>query len=359
MPLPIQSELHNLNIDAQTRLFSPRELARQYPVSPIAKTTILNARQTIKNILDRKDPRKMIVVGPCSIHDPKAALEYAQRLRVLADTVSETFFIVMRVYFEKPRTSIGWKGLINDPDLNDTFNMEKGFRIARDLMRSISDLGLPIGTEALDPIAPQYIGDLVSWTAIGARTAESQTHREMSSGLSSPVGFKNSTDGSLEVAINAIESSSHPHSFLGIDSDGYTAITRSLGNRYGHIVLRGGNQGPNYDSVHIAICEEALAQRNLPANLIVDCSHANSNKDPQRQPLVFKNCIQQISDGNQSIVGMMLESNLAAGNQPLTKPDELKYGVSITDGCIDFATTEQLILETHQILLQKRADQHG
>lgn len=356
MSLPIQSELHNLNIESQTRLLSPRALARRHPVTATAKMTILHARQTIRNILDRKDPRKIVVVGPCSIHDTKAAIDYARRLQVLAKDVADEFFIVMRVYFEKPRTTVGWKGLINDPDLDDTFDIEKGLHIARELMIHISEMGLPIGTEALDPISPQYIGDLVSWTAIGARTAESQTHREMSSGLSTPVGFKNSTDGSLEVAINAIESSSREHSFLGIDSDGYTAITRSRGNPYGHIVLRGGNSGPNYDSVNIAICEEILRKKNMPANLIVDCSHANSSKDPQRQPLVFQNCIHQITEGNQSIVGMMLESNINSGSQKLG-PDltTLKYGVSITDGCIDFATTDTLLREARDQIKHYRS----
>lgn len=343
--------LHNLNISMQTRLLSPRELAEEYPVSNQATQTILNARQTVRDILDRKDKRKILVLGPCSIHDTTAAIEYAQRLKKLADQVAETFYIIMRVYFEKPRTTVGWKGLINDPDLNDTFDIAKGLRIARKLMIDINELGLPIGTEALDPISPQYIGDLVSWTAIGARTTESQTHREMSSGLSTAVGFKNGTDGSLAVAINAIESAANAHSFLGIDSDGRIAITRSRGNPYGHVVLRGGNQGPNYDSVNVTLCAQELKNKNLPANLIIDCSHANSSKDPQRQPLVFQNVIQQIADGNEDIIGAMLESHLNAGNQNLgTNLDELRYGVSITDGCIDWQTTENLLLEAHKTL---------
>lgn len=341
----MDKDLHNQRIESQIPLLSPRALAEAYPVTPKAKATVLAGRAAVRDILDRKDSRKIIIVGPCSIHDPEAALDYARRLKDLADKVSDTFLIVMRVYFEKPRTTVGWKGLINDPDLNDTFDIEKGFRIARKLLIDISELGLPIATEALDPINPQYIGDLISWTAIGARTAESQTHREMSSGLSTPVGFKNSTDGSLEVAINAIESASRPHSFLGIDTEGMTAITRSRGNRYGHIVLRGGNKGPNYGSVDVAICEDILTKKGISANLIIDCSHANSGKDPERQPLVMKDVINQISDGNTSIVGIMLESNIGAGSQKLgDDPSKLDYGVSITDGCIDWPTTENAIL---------------
>ncbi|SUO94828.1 Phospho-2-dehydro-3-deoxyheptonate aldolase, Tyr-sensitive [Suttonella ornithocola] len=347
----MDKDLHNLRVSEQHPLLSPQALASAHPLTEAAKQTVLAGRSAIRDILDHKDSRKMIVVGPCSIHDVSAAMEYAKRLKALADKVSDVFLIIMRVYFEKPRTTVGWKGLINDPDLDDTFHIEKGLHIARQLLIDINDLGLPAGTEALDPITPQYIGDLISWTAIGARTAESQTHREMSSGLSTPIGFKNSTDGSLYVAINAIESASRPHSFLGIDVNGVTAITRSLGNRYGHVVLRGGNHGPNYDSVNVAICEEVLAKKGLPANLIIDCSHANSNKDPQRQPLVMKDVIHQIAEGNQSIVGLMLESHLHAGNQSLSADlSQLKYGVSITDGCIDWETTEAAILSAYQQL---------
>lgn len=343
--------LHNRNILAQSRLLTPRELIAAHPLTDAARDTVINGRRIVENILDRKDPRILLVVGPCSIHDPAAALEYAQKLKSLADQVNDTFFIVMRVYFEKPRTTVGWKGLINDPDLNDSFDVEKGLHIARKLLIDINALGLPVGTEALDPISPQYIGDLISWTAIGARTTESQTHREMSSGLSTAVGFKNGTDGGLEVAINAIESAARPHSFLGIDSDGMTAITRTRGNPYGHVVLRGGNRAPNYDSVNIALAEAALAARSITPNLVVDCSHANSNKDPQRQPLVFKNVIEQIAHGSPSIIGLMLESHLKGGNQALSGDlRDLTYGQSITDGCIDWETTETLILESAKTL---------
>ncbi|MDO5090656.1 MAG: 3-deoxy-7-phosphoheptulonate synthase [Cardiobacteriaceae bacterium] len=343
--------LHNRNILAQSRLLTPRELIAAHPLTDAAHRTIADGRRTVENILDRKDSRILLVVGPCSIHDPAAALEYAQKLKALAEKVSDTFFIVMRVYFEKPRTTVGWKGLINDPDLNDSFDVEKGLHIARKLLIDINEMGLPVGTEALDPISPQYLGDLISWTAIGARTTESQTHREMSSGLSTAVGFKNGTDGGLDVAINAIESAARPHSFLGIDSDGMTAITRTRGNPYGHVVLRGGNRAPNYDSVNIALAEEALAARGLTANLIVDCSHANSSKDPERQPLVFKNVIEQIAHGSRSIIGLMLESHLKGGNQSLGEDlSKLVYGQSITDGCIGWETTESLILESAALL---------
>ena len=339
--------LHDLNILNQTRLLSPRELIAAHPLTENAQRTVEAGRATVANILDRQDPRILLVVGPCSIHDPQAALDYARRLRALADQVSDVFYIIMRVYFEKPRTTVGWKGLINDPDLNDSFDMEKGLHIARQLLLDINELGLPTGTEALDPISPQYIGDLISWSAIGARTTESQTHREMSSGLSTAVGFKNGTDGSLEVAINAIESAAGAHSFLGIDPDGMTAITRTRGNPYGHVVLRGGNRSPNYDSVNIALAEEALRARGLTPSLMVDCSHANSGKDPMRQPLVFKNVIEQIAHGSPSIIGLMLESHLKAGSQKLgNDPSALTYGQSITDGCIDWDTTQTLLLDS-------------
>lgn len=345
------ASLHNLNILSQTRLLTPRELIAAHPLSDKAYATVTQGRQAVADILDRKDKRILLVIGPCSIHDPAAALDYAARLKALSAQIDDVFYPVMRVYFEKPRTTVGWKGLINDPDLNDSFDIAKGLHIARKLMLDISELGLPIGTEALDPISPQYLGDLVSWSAIGARTTESQTHREMSSGLSTAVGFKNGTDGSLEVAINAIESAARPHSFLGIDSDGMSAITRTRGNPYGHVVLRGGNRSPNYDSVSVALAEEALNKRGITPSLMIDCSHANSGKDPMRQPLVFKNVIEQIAHGSRSIIGLMLESHLVGGNQNLgSTPDALVYGQSITDGCIDWATTEQLLQDSAELL---------
>lgn len=338
------THLQNQRIMAQTPLPSPKTFLERFPISEAARQTVLNARQAVADILEGKDPRKLLVVGPCSIHDPKAAIEYAHRLKELSAEIEDQFLIIMRAYFEKPRTTVGWKGLINDPDLNDTFDIEKGLGIARKLLIEINELGIATGTEALDPISPQYFGDLISWYAIGARTSESQTHREMSSGLSAAVGFKNGTDGSLDIAINAIEAASKGHSFLGIDLDGKIAITRTSGNPYGHIVLRGGDKGPNYDSVEVALCEEALAKRNLAPLLLIDCSHANSNKDPSKQPLVFKNIIDQLKNGNRSIIGMMLESHLFDGAQKLTDDaSALRYGVSITDGCIGWETTEQLL----------------
>jgi 3-deoxy-7-phosphoheptulonate synthase len=282
------------------------------------------------------------VVGPCSIHDTELALEYGKRLKALADQVGEHIFIIMRVYFEKPRTTVGWKGLINDPHLNGSFDIETGLRKARKLLIKLSELGLPLATEALDPISPQYLQDTITWTAIGARTTESQTHREMSSGLSSPVGFKNGTDGSLDVAVNAMKSVVSGHAFLGINPQGQVAITKTKGNQYGHVVLRGGGGKPNYDSVSIALCEQALNKTGLPTNIVVDCSHANSNKDHNVQPLVLDDIAHQIKDGNRSICGVMIESNINEGNQSI--PDDLsqlKYGVSVTDACISWESTEK------------------
>jgi len=286
------------------------------------------------------------VIGPCSIHDADAAIDYAKRLKALADTVDDTLYLVMRVYFEKPRTTVGWKGFINDPYLDDSFKIEEGLHLGRQLLIDISEIGLPVSTEALDPISPQYLQELISWSAIGARTTESQTHREMSSGLSSAVGFKNGTDGGLEVAINALQSVSSPHRFLGINHSGQVAVIKTKGNPYGHIVLRGGNAKPNYDSVSVSICESTLKKANLQANIMIDCSHANSNKDANLQPLVANNVVNQIIEGNQSIVAMMIESNIGAGNQSIPKDlSDLEYGVSVTDACIDWATTEKLILD--------------
>src|SRR5581483_5296900 len=338
--------VYNVNVTAQEVLLTPEGIKRIVPLSDNAEETVLRGRNSVERILDRHAHRLMVVVGPCSIHDPEAALDYARRLKRLSDDVSDTLYVVMRVYFEKPRTTTGWKGLINDPYMNDSFEIEEGLSRARRLLRDVNELGLPAGTEALDPISPQYLGDLVTWSAIGARTTESQTHREMASGLSTPVGFKNGTDGGLQVAINALLSVSSPHSFLGINNAGQVAVIRTKGNRYGHIVLRGGSKGPNYDSVTIALVEKELAKHKLPANIVVDCSHANSNKDPSLQPLVMNDVVHQILEGNQSIVGVMLESNIYAGNQPIPADlAQLKYGVSVTDACIDWATTETLLRE--------------
>ena len=337
-------EVHNVNVGSQDVLVTPEQLKRALPMSNRVHDVVTGSRKVIQDILDRKDHRFFVVVGPCSIHDPAAAIDYARRLKALADELSDTLYIVMRVYFEKPRTTVGWKGLINDPHLDDSFKIEEGLHIGRQLLLDILELGLPTSTEALDPISPQYLQDLISWSAIGARTTESQTHREMASGLSSPVGFKNGTDGGLTVATNALNSVAKPHRFLGINSEGQVAVFTTRGNPYGHIVLRGGSAGPNYDSVHIRLCEDALEKARVPCNIMVDCSHANSNKQPELQPLVVENVANQILEGNKSIVGLMIESNINAGSQSIpANLEELAYGVSVTDGCIDWAATEKCL----------------
>ena len=338
--------IDDLNIASNTALITPEQLKSELPLSEAAQEQVKNARETIYSILDRKDPRLFIVVGPCSIHDPAAALDYARNLKQLADEVQDTLFLVMRVYFEKPRTSIGWKGLVNHPYLDDSFKIEDGLRIGRKLLLDIGEIGLPASTEALDPISPQYLQDIISWSAIGARTTESQTHREMSSGLSSAVGFKNGTDGGLTVAINAMQSVTSPHRFLGINGKGQVSVVTTKGNPHAHVVLRGGSQGPNYDSVHVAQCEQALEKGGVKNNIMIDCSHANSDKDPNIQPLVLKDITHQILEGNSSIIGVMLESNINAGNQSIPKDlTQLKYGVSVTDACIGWSTTESAVRE--------------
>lgn len=344
------AQTENLNIVAVDSMPSPEEIKARVPLTDKAAASVLAGRRSLMDILDRKDPRLFVVVGPCSIHDPVAGLDYARRLRKLADEVADTMVLVMRVYFEKPRTVSGWKGLINDPYLDDSFHIEDGLDLARKLLIQLAELGLPVGTEALDPITPQYLGDLIAWTAIGARTTESQTHREMTSGLSTPVAFKNGTDGNVEVAINAVRSAALPHRFLGINADGQCSVFHTRGNRYGHVVLRGGTR-PNYDAESIAACEARLAKAGLRPNIVVDCSHGNSSKDPSRQPLVFRDCIEQVVSGTTSIVGMMLESHLFAGRQDIPADlTQLRYGVSVTDGCIDWETTEELILSAHERL---------
>jgi 3-deoxy-7-phosphoheptulonate synthase len=336
--------VENINIEPPVVLITPAELKREIPLSDKAREVISEGRKNIENILERKDHRLMVVVGPCSIHDLKAAHDYANRLKALEEKVGDTLLIVMRVYFEKPRTTTGWKGLINDPFMNDSFKITDGLHIGRQLLHDILEIGLPTATEALDPISPQYLQDLIAWSAIGARTTESQTHREMASGLSSSIGFKNGTDGSLTVAINALQSVSSPHRFLGINSDGNVSIVTTKGNPYAHVVLRGGNGKPNYDSVSVSICEQELVAAGIDANIMVDCSHANSNKDHNLQPLVLDNVANQIVEGNKSIIGVMLESNINAGNQKLSSnPDDMDYGVSVTDACIDWETTERTL----------------
>lgn len=332
--------IDDLNVTSNEILISPEQLKAKIPLSEAAQKTVIESRQVIRDILDGKDHRLFIVIGPCSIHDIEAAKDYAARLKVLADEVKDTIYLVMRVYFEKPRTTVGWKGLINDPYLDDSFKIEDGLHIGRQLLRDLAEMGLPTATEALDPISPQYLQDLISWSAIGARTTESQTHREMSSGLSSAVGFKNGTDGSLSVAINALQSVSSPHRFLGINQQGQVSIVTTKGNPYGHVVLRGGNGKPNYDSVSVALCEKDLEKASIAPNIMVDCSHANSNKDPGLQPLVMENVANQILEGNNSIVGVMVESHIGWGSQSIPKDlSQLQYGVSVTDACIDWDTT--------------------
>ena len=345
-----EKELNNVNVISQDVLPTPKQIREELPVSAAAEKTIIEGRNTIQQILDRRDNRIFVVTGPCSIHDEEAALDYANRLKALADKVSDRIVIVMRVYFEKPRTALGWKGYINDPYMDDSFAVDEGLRRGRRLLLKINEIGLPTGTEALDPISPQFYHDLIAWTAIGARTTESQTHREMASGLSTPVGFKNATDGNLKVAVNAMHSASSPHSFLGINQDGQCTIVRTKGNRYSHVVLRGGAK-PNYDSVSVALCEEELTKAGLPDNIVIDCSHGNSSKKPELQPLVARDVVNQIDEGNKSIMGIMLESHLKAGNQKLTAdPSKLEYGISITDACIDWETTETLILDMYEKL---------
>ncbi|MDC0708844.1 3-deoxy-7-phosphoheptulonate synthase [Stigmatella sp. ncwal1] len=341
----------NLNVVGFDPMPSPAEIKARIPMTERAAESVLSGRRALMDILNRKDPRLFVIVGPCSIHDPEAGIDYARRLRKLADEVRETIHVVMRVYFEKPRTSTGWKGFINDPRMDDSFRIAEGMERGRRFLWDVAELGLPAATEALDPIAPQYYGDLISWTAIGARTAESQTHREMASGLSTPVGFKNGTDGSLEAAANGILSASHPHSFLGLNEKGEAAIIRTGGNAYGHLVLRGGGGRPNYDTVSIALAEQALTKAKLAGNIVVDCSHANSWKKPELQPLVMRDVVHQIREGNRSVVGLMLESFLEAGNQPIPADlSKLRYGCSVTDACVDWSTTEEALRNAHTVL---------
>ena len=338
----------NLNIVDVFPLTSPKKLKEKLPVSENAADTVIQARNTIKRVLVGEERRLLMIVGPCSIHDPEAARDYALRLKKLAVEVSETILIVMRVYFEKPRTTVGWKGLINDPDLDGSHKINKGIELARKILLETNNLGLPCATETLDPITPQYLADLISWSAIGARTTESQTHREMASGLSMPVGFKNGTDGGLNVALNAMNSALQQHHFLGINPEGISSVIQTSGNPHVHLVLRGGNNGPNYDAVSVHIAADALASGGLPKAIMIDCNHANSGKDPSRQELVLRNTIMQIKDGDQSIIGTMIESNINGGNQ-LIKP-KMKYGVSVTDACLDWENTHRIILDAHTAL---------
>jgi 3-deoxy-7-phosphoheptulonate synthase len=344
-------QTENLNVAAFDLMPSPDEVKALVPLNDRAAQSVLRGRRALEAILLGEDQRLFVVVGPCSIHDPVAGLDYARRLRGLAEEVAETLHLVMRVYFEKPRTSVGWKGYINDPRMDDSFRIDEGMERARRFLLDLNELGVQAGTEALDPIAPQYYGDLVSWTAIGARTSESQTHREMSSGLSTPVGFKNGTDGDIESAINAIVSAARPHSFLGVNGQGRSAIIRTRGNRHGHLVLRGGGGRPNFDTVSISLAEQALAKAGLPQNIVVDCSHANSWKKPDLQPLVMRDVVHQIREGNRSVVGLMVESFIEPGSQPIPADlSKLKYGCSVTDACVGWETTVEMLRAAHQVL---------
>ncbi len=339
---------NNLNVSGLTPLIAPADLKQVLPLTEKAAEFVANSRQQIKDILWSRDPRMMVVVGPCSIHDPKAAMEYAGRLAKLNAELQDQLLLVMRVYFEKPRTTIGWKGLINDPDLNGTHQIPKGLGIARRLMLDITAMGLPVATEMLDPITPQYMADTISWGAIGARTTESQTHREMSSGLSFPVGFKNGTDGNLQIAIDAMGAARHTHNFIGVNREGRISIVRTTGNPDVHMVLRGGNDQPNYQVSDIETSMEMLQKAGIKTSIMVDCSHANSCKDHARQEFVLKDVIQQVADGNGQIGSVMIESFLEEGNQKMAdKLEDLAYGVSITDKCVNWETTERMLRHAH------------
>ncbi len=345
----------NIHVRSMVPLVSPRELKEFLPISAGARKTVLDARQTVQDILARKDERLIAVMGPCSIHDDIAALEYAMRLSELSKQVEDRLVLIMRVYFEKPRTTVGWKGLINDPSLDGAFDIEGGLRKSREILLRLNEMGVPCASEMLDPITPQYTADLVAWASLGARTTESQTHRQMASGLSMPVGFKNGTDGNLQIAVDAIQAARHAHAFLGIDSDGQTCIVNTTGNPFGHMILRGGRSGPNYGPEYVREAAEALIKQDLEPNIIVDCSHANSEKDYRKQPAVWRAVVEQRKQGNKDIIGLMLESNLNEGNQALGDDvSHLKYGVSITDSCINWDQTAELVQQTYEVLDPKK-----
>lgn len=349
--------LEDVNIEAFEPMPTPADIKRLVPMTDKAADAVAEGRRTVRRILKGEDSRLLVITGPCSVHDPKAAMDYAGRLKALADELGDVLYLVMRVYFEKPRTVTGWKGFINDPGMDGSFRIGEGMTRARRLMIDVSEAGLPIATEALDPSGPQYLGDLVSWYAIGARTSESQTHREMASGLSAPVGFKNSTDGALAASINAVKASRSSHHFLGMYEDGRSAVVLTRGNPDGHLVLRGGGGRPNFDTVSVFLAEKALEAAGLPKRLIVDCSHANSFKDPALQPFVLRDCLAQIENGNRSIRGLMLESNIHEGNQKIPADlSQLKYGVSVTDACISWETTEAILREAAEKLRRQRQE---
>lgn len=334
----------DLHVVENRPLLSPNQLLEKLPLTEAAAALVAQTRDRIRNIMHNEDRRLLVIVGPCSVHDVDAAYEYAQKLVKLRERFADQLEIVMRVYFEKPRTSIGWKGLINDPHLDGSYDINEGLWLARKLLLDLAELGLPAGTELLDPITPQYIADVIAWTAIGARTTESQTHREMASGLSMPIGFKNNTNGSLQAASNAMLAASQPHHFLGINQSGHASIVSTTGNADGHLVLRGGKQGPNYEQSHVEAAAKALAEQNLTSRIMVDCSHANANKDHNRQTLVLESIAEQVASGSQHLMGAMIESHLVAGKQPIPEDlNELTYGQSITDACVSIDVTGEML----------------
>ncbi len=342
-------KLRNVKIHSFIKLISPNEIRSLIPISEKSEEAIVKGRDDFCDVLNGKDDRFVVIVGPCSIHDPKAAIEYAEKIKAMRDELGDKLFIMMRVYFEKPRTTTGWKGFINDPYLNDTNDVLEGTKLARKLLVDIADLGVPAATELLDPITGAYIGELVSWVAIGARTTESQTHRQMASGLSAPVGFKNNCDGNLDVAINAMGSAKSQHSFLGVDDEGNCCIIKTNGNPDTHIVLRGGGGRPNYHMEDIEECEKKLEAKGFTPKIMIDCSHQNSGKDHTRQKIVIDDVIAQKKQGNKSIFGVMIEGNLFEGKQSISV-DDLKYGVSITDACIGWEETEKLLHDLYEFL---------
>ena len=350
----VSHQTDDLRINGIMEVVAPEQVRSEYPITDTAADTIYQTRKQIQDILEGKDDRLLIIIGPCSIHDPQAARDYAQKLVEMKNALADDLLIVMRVYFEKPRTSVGWKGLINDPDLDDSFQINKGLRVARSLLVDLNDMGVPAATEFLDLITPQYIADLISWGAIGARTTESQVHRELASGLSCPVGFKNGTDGNLKTAIDAITAASHPHHFLSLTKSGHSAIFSTTGNKDCHIILRGGKK-PNYDAESVASAASDLSKSNLPEKLMIDVSHANSQKQYERQIVVGQDVANQIADGNKQIMGLMIESHINAGRQNVVANQPLAYGQSITDACIGWGDSTQLLKALATAVAQRRA----
>lgn len=342
----------NLNIKHFKPLLTPKEIKDAFPESVQIAHFVASSRKIVQDILVNRDERRLVIVGPCSLHDEKATLEYAHRLKKLQDDVSDKILLVMRAYFEKPRTTLGWKGMIYDPHLDNTYDIEEGLRKARRLLIGIAEIGLPTATEFLDPIVPQYLADLISWAAIGARTTESQIHRQMASGLSMPVGFKNSVEGNLTCAIDAIKAAGSAHSFMGIDRNGQVTIAETLGNKYGHLVMRGGSGSPNYGSEYVAFTDVLLQKAGIDTGVVIDCSHANSEKNYKKQRQVFLNVAEQIHEGTRLITGVMLESFLGEDRQPMDKPEHLQYGVSLTDSCIDWDETEAMIHHLFSVIKQ-------